>query len=138
MITELERSRAHIALTRALNVPDHPQSDLDRPQSELDRRKAGLALAVSKYGGDPLLAVLLVVSDALDENFGSVLATFYTQNLMDGSGLDQEECEVVFALIGARKVGPMLWTTAPDFVGEKVELPDDLMDQWFAITFSDN
>jgi len=121
MITEKERSCAHLSLLCALNVRDNSTS-------ESDIRKAGLALAVSRYGGTPELAKLLAVADAIDDRTWGGAASFEVQNVMAVTGLDKPMSENVLMMIGARQREVLTWSVGDG--GNTITLPHDLMRLW--------
>lgn len=125
MITNLERSHVHLELTRILNIPENPESDSSR-------RKAGLALAVSRYGGEPECSVVLAAADAIEDFTCGIPATFDVTDVRRVTGLDIAACEVVLMLIGAEKRSALIWSVEN---GEQVTLPTDLMCQWLKRNF---
>ena len=125
MLTELERSKSHLALTSALNISENPQTDTDR-------RKAGLALAVSRYGDEPECAFIMAAADAIKDFTCGNSATFDAADVHRGTGLPLAACEAVLMLIGAEKRSPLTWSLKG---GEYTKLPQDLMSQWVKRNF---
>lgn len=127
MLTELEKSKVHIVLNRALNIPETPESDTDR-------RKAGLALVVSRYGGDPECSFVLAVSDAIQDFTAGNPAIFEIANVMNVTDLDRQMCEVALMVLGACQKSPLTWCVGGN--GEPVTLPRDLMQRWVQQNFT--
>lgn len=129
MITEKERSRVHLAMLRALNVPE-----ANEDQNETDHRKAGLALAVSRYAdGKPALVDIFAAADAIEIWLTGRDATFAIGNLHNVTGFDLQACETVMMLIGARQRGPLTWSIGDD--PSPVELPEDILTNWARMNF---
>ena len=125
MLTEIERSRVHLTLNRALNIPEILETDTDR-------RKAGLTLAVARYGGDPECSFALAAADAIQDITCGGSATFEIANVMKATGLGKPMAENVLMMIGAEKRSPLTWVVGD---GENVKLPQDLMQRWIQLNF---
>lgn len=120
MLTDLERSRVHVALHRALSIPETPSTDTDI-------RKTGMALAVSRYAGSPELAEVLRAAELIQDFTDGMPATFDVSNVHDATGFDRPACEVLLMLVGARKRGVLTWS-AGDHRGEPITLKKDVFD----------
>lgn len=127
MLTEIERSRIHLTLNRSLNIPEIPETDTDR-------RKAGLALVVARYGGDPECSFVLSAADAIEDYTSGVPASFQIANVMKVTGLEKPLAENVMMLIGARRKGFLTWCVEDG--GEPVTLPHNLMRNWVQHNFA--
>lgn len=126
MITEIERSRSHIALTRAFNISPQPETDTDL-------RKDGLALAVARHGGTPELSMILAAADAIEDFTSGCAYTFEVQNVMAVTGLNKSMAENVLMMIGAHQKSPLTWCVGDN--GKPFTLPLDLMRQWVQNNF---
>ncbi|MEL6801454.1 MAG: hypothetical protein AAFO80_16390 [Pseudomonadota bacterium] len=117
MLTEIERSCVHVALNRALAIPENPASDTDV-------RKAGLALAFARYGGLPELAEILCAAEAIEDFTDGMPATFDLGNVHAATGFNRPMSEVLMVLIGAHQRSALTWSTGD---GELISLPKDFL-----------
>jgi hypothetical protein len=105
-IQPIDRSRAHVALARAFNIPANPDN-------KEDRQRVGWARALALYAGKELPLILHTAEwlDFVIAGDGGRADIDFTA-LQRATGLDTEACEVICLMIGARQRSFRDWTTA--------------------------
>jgi len=115
--TQIEQSRAHLALCRALGVTDVPQNAVERAR----RSYAHWA------SHDPnMLREAGLLATALTENAQRSEFCFLMSDLAVAAD-NLEMAQVAAGLIGAIHIGRGVWSTAPDENVPRVSIPKTLL-----------
>lgn len=108
-MTQIERSRAHIALSREWKLQDEPETS-----EEISR--AAFAEAVALHAGTPNLGIILNTAYAVDHfvamNFRNAKPDM--KSLMEATGLDFDEAELALRICGAERREGYLTITQDD------------------------
>lgn len=123
-LSKIERSRAHLALSRALG-------DGGDPEGAAARARQSYAYYASH---DPtMLAEAGLLEEALIDHFQSRQFCFRMSELAIAAGnLDLAECAA--GLVGAARISRDVWSTAPNAITSPASIPRtllrDLLELW--------